>query len=176
MLNRLFQQARVAEVLRRRARKGGGQAKPRRGTQASSDGPEQRARARAQTAATRLVFNSCTNAAFLDCGSPVSAAPFGSFVAGAALGGDWLGGGSPNAGIAIGASATFNFTISGSAALLGALTAEDVFNDENDRSMVVRFRGGVGGWSDKVLGCAQPAPGAVALLGVAGMFGARRRR
>jgi MYXO-CTERM domain-containing protein len=56
------------------------------------------------------------------------------------------------------------------------MTAEDVFNDENDRAMVVRFRGGVGGWSDKVLGCAQPAPGAVALLGVAGMFGGRRRR
>ena len=127
-------------------------------------------------AATGLVFNSCTNAAFLNCGSPVSAAPFGNFVAGAALGGDWLGGGSPNAGIAIGASATFNFTISGSAALLGAMTAADVFNDENDRALVVRFRGGEGGWSDKVLGCAAPAPGAVALLGVAGMFGGRRRR
>jgi hypothetical protein len=126
--------------------------------------------------ATGLVFNSCTNAAFIDCGSPVTASPFGNFVAGAALGGDWLGGGSPNAGIAVGASATFNFTISGSAALLGAMTAEDVFNDENDRAMVVRFRGGVGGWSDKVLGCAAPAPGAVALLGVVGMFGARRRR
>ena len=126
--------------------------------------------------ATGLVFNSCTNAAFIDCGSPVSAAPFGNFVAGAALGGNWLGGGSPNAGIAIGASATFNFTISGSAALLGAMTAEDVFNEEDDRALVVRFRGGVGGWSDKVRGCAAPAPGAVALLGVAGMFGARRRR
>ena len=126
--------------------------------------------------ATGLVFNSCTNAAFIDCGSPVSAAPFGNFVAGAALGGNWLGGGSPNAGIAIGASATFNFTISGSAALLGAMTAEDVFDEENDRALVVRFRGGVGGWSDKVLGCAAPAPGAVALLGVVGMFGARRRR
>ena len=127
-------------------------------------------------AATGLVFNSCTNAAFLNCGSPVSAAPFGNFVAGAALGGNWLGGGSPNAGIAIGASATFNFTISGSAALLGAMTAEDVFNEEDDRALVVRFRGGVGDWSDKVLGCAAPAPGAVALLGVVGMFGARRRR
>ena len=116
--------------------------------------------------ATGLVFNSCTNAAFIDCGSPVSAA----------LGGNWLGGGSPNAGIAIGASATFNFTISGSAALLGAMTAEDVFNEEDDRALVVRFRGGEGGWSDKVLGCAAPAPGAVALLGVVGMFGARRRR
>lgn len=126
--------------------------------------------------ATGLVFNSCTNAAFIDCGSPVSAAPFGNFVAGAALGGNWLGGGSPNAGIAVGAAATFNFTISGSAALLGAMTAEDVFDEENDRALVVRFRGGVGGWSDKVLGCAAPAPGAVALLGVAGMFGARRRR
>ena len=127
-------------------------------------------------AATGLVFNSCTNAAFLNCGSPVSAAPFGNFVAGAALGGNWLGGGSPNAGIAIGASATFNFTISGSAALLGTMTAADVFNDENDRALIVRFRGGEGGWSDKVLGCAAPAPGAVALLGVVGMFGARRRR
>jgi hypothetical protein len=56
------------------------------------------------------------------------------------------------------------------------MTAADVFNDENDRALVVRFRGGEGGWSDKVLGCAAPAPGAVALLGVVGMFGARRRR
>ena len=126
--------------------------------------------------ATGLVFNSCTNAAFLDCGSPVTASPFGNFVAGAALGGDWLGGGSPNAGIAIGASATFSFTISGSAALLGAMTAEDVFDEENDRALVVRFRGGEGGWSDKVLGCAAPAPGALALLGIAGIAGARRRR
>jgi hypothetical protein len=126
--------------------------------------------------ATGLVFNSCTNAAFIDCGSPVTASPFGNFVAGAALGGNWLGGGSPNAGIAVGASATFTFTISGSAALLGAMTAEDVFNEEDDRALVVRFRGGEGGWSDKVLGCAAPAPGAVALLGVVGMFGARRRR
>lgn len=126
--------------------------------------------------ATGLVFNSCTNAAFIDCGSPVTASPFGNFVAGAALGGDWLGGGSPNAGIAVGSAATFTFTISGSAALLGAMTAEDVFNEEDDRALVVRFRGGVGGWSDKVLGCAAPAPGAVALLGVAGMFGGRRRR
>jgi hypothetical protein len=126
--------------------------------------------------ATGLVFTSCTNAAFIDCGSPVTASPFGNFVAGAALGGNWLGGGSPNAGIAVGASATFTFTISGSAALLGAMTAEDVFNEEDDRALVVRFRGGVGGWSDKVLGCAAPAPGAVALLGVAGMFGGRRRR
>ena len=62
------------------------------------------------------------------------------------------------------------------AALLGAMTAEDVFNEEDDRALVVRFRGGEGGWSDKVLGCAAPAPGAVALLGVAGMFGGRRRR
>jgi hypothetical protein len=126
--------------------------------------------------ATGLVFNSCTNAAFIDCGTPVSAAPFGSFVVGAALGGNWLGGGSPNAGIAVGGSATFTFTISGSAALLGAMTAEDVFNDENDRAMVVRFRGGVGGWSDKVLGCAMPAPGMAAFLGVGGLVGARRRR
>lgn len=126
--------------------------------------------------ATGLVFNSCTNAAFLDCGSPVTASPFGNFVAGAALGGDWLGGGSPNAGIAVGASATFTFTISGSAALLGAMTAEDVFNEEDDRALVVRFRGGEGGWSDKVLGCAAPAPGALALLGIAGVAGARRRR
>jgi hypothetical protein len=56
------------------------------------------------------------------------------------------------------------------------MTAADVFNDEDDRALVVRFRGGVGDWSDKVLGCAAPAPGAVALLGVVGMFGARRRR
>jgi MYXO-CTERM domain-containing protein len=60
---------------------------------------------------------------------------------------------------------------------LAAMSAEYVFGPNSDgNAMAVRFRGGVGDWSDKVLGCATPAPGAVALLGVVGLLSARRRR
>jgi hypothetical protein len=54
------------------------------------------------------------------------------------------------------------------------LTAEDCLGGEG-YAMAVRFRGGIGGWSDKVVGCAQPAPGAVAMLAAAGLVGSRRR-
>ena len=75
----------------------------------------------------------------------------------------------------MGASQTFTFTVSGSASALAALNAETALRQDG-YGMVVRFRGGVGGWSDKVVGCALPAPGALALLGVAGVLPSRRRR
>ena len=126
---------------------------------------------------TGISFVSCSNANFLAM-SAVSAPPFGTFTAGGALGANWIGGGSPTGGIAAGSSATFNFSITGSSAVLAALTAEFAFGPNADgNAMAVRFRGGAGdGWSDKVLGCGTPAPGAVALLGVVGLLSSRRRR
>jgi hypothetical protein len=128
------------------------------------------------TGAGGLSFVSCSNANFAGLAGPVSAPPYGNFAAGASTGGGWTGGGSPLGGIAAGSSALFVFSLTGSASYLGALTAEDVLGGAG-YAMAVRFRGGAGNdWSDKVIGCALPAPGAVSLLGVAGLARARRRR
>lgn len=121
-----------------------------------------------------MSFVSCTSAAFGGLAGPVSGSPYGDFMAGASTGDSWLGGGSPNSGIANGDSASFVFSISGSAALLGGLSAEDCL-DSTGYAMAVRFRGGEGGWSDKVVGCAVPAPGAAVLLAIGGLVGRRRR-
>ena len=126
-------------------------------------------------AASGLAFVSCTSPAFLNIPAPVSAAPFGNFLAGAGLGGNFLGGGSPSAGIAVGSSRVFNFSMTGSASALAALDAETALS-QLGYGMVVRFRGGQGGWSDKVVGNALPAPGALVLLGAAAGVGPSRRR
>ena len=110
---------------------------------------------------------------FLNTG-PQAAPPFGGFDAGAALGGDWTGGGSPAGGIAVGATGDFNFNITASD--FASLTASSFINGPDDYNFVVRFRGFVNGASDKVPGQIVPAPGALALLGIAGLFGARRNR
>ena len=125
--------------------------------------------------ASGLSFVSSTSAAFRNISAPVSAPPYGTFAAGAGLNGSFLGGGNPSNGIATGSSATFTFTMTGTAAALSALDAEIALNQAG-YGMVVRFRGGEGGWSDKVVGCALPAPGALALLGAVGMLPSRRRR
>ena len=125
--------------------------------------------------ASGLSFVSSSSAAFLNISSPVSAPPYGSFAAGAGLNGSFLAGGNPSGGIAVGGSATFTFTMTGSAMALSALDAETALN-QTGYGMVVRFRGGEGGWSDKVIGCALPAPGALALLGAVGLLPSRRRR
>lgn len=127
--------------------------------------------------ASGLSFDMSTSAAFAGISSPISAPPFGDFAAGAGLGGSFLGGGDPSAGIAVGEFAIFSFTLTGSAAALAALDAETVLSQGSGYSMVVRFRGGaVDDWSDKVVGCALPAPGALALLGAVGLVPKRRRR
>ena len=125
--------------------------------------------------ASGLAFVSSSSAAFTNIAAPVSAPPYGTFAAGAGLNGSFLGGGNPAGGIATGSSATFTFTMSGSASALAAIDAETALNQAG-YGMVVRFRGGQGGWSDKVIGCALPAPGAIALLGAVGMLPSRRRR
>lgn len=121
-----------------------------------------------------MSFVSCTSGAFQGLAGPVSGSPYGSFMAGASTGSSWLGGGSPTGGLSSGQSATFNFSLSGSSALLSGLSAEDCL-DSTGYAMAVRFRGGEGGWSDKVVGCAVPAPGAAALIALAGMASRRRR-
>lgn len=126
--------------------------------------------------ATGLLFVSSTNAAFTSIASPISAPPYGQFVAGAGLGGQFLGSGNASSGIAVGGSETFTFSVTGSEATLAALDAETVLSQDGYQ-MIVRFRGGaVDDWSDKVIGCALPAPGALALLGTAGLVSRRRRR
>ncbi|MEQ9616616.1 MAG: hypothetical protein RLN60_01130 [Phycisphaerales bacterium] len=98
--------------------------------------------------------------------------PFGTnFDAGAALGANWEGGGTPSFGVAIGDSATFVFSIFASDADLLTDTSFSTPGIE-DPSFIVRFRGGID--SDKVP--ANPAPGAVALLGLGGLAASRRRR
>jgi hypothetical protein len=121
-----------------------------------------------------MSFVSCTSAAFQGLEAPVTGSPYGDFMSGASTGDSWLGGGSPNSGLSIGQSATFVFSLSGSSALLSGLTAQDCL-DSTGYAMAVRFRGGEDGWSDKVVGCAVPAPGAAALIALAGMATRRRR-
>lgn len=108
-------------------------------------------------------------------------APFDSFEYGAALGGDFLGGGPPEPGIAAGDSFTFEFEFEGGNAK--NLTTSDFLQaDANGRFMVVRFRGGdMGGeGSDKVLGMLViiplPAPVWMAGAGLLGVIGYRLKR
>lgn len=137
---------------------------------------------------TGLVFNvpgsdssaslfSANPSAFTSVGTNPSASPFGSFEAGAALGGNFLGGGSPVPGIAVGSTGTFIFSITSSVA--ATITADDFVPTSAIPSLVVRFRGFANGGSDKVPGIGEPpipAPGAAATLALAGGFLIRRRR
>jgi hypothetical protein len=104
------------------------------------------------------------------------AAPFGNFDAGAAIGGDWNGGGSPNAGIAVGETGTFQFAVDAND--VGYLTAASFLGSTESPGFVVRFRGFEDGGSDKVPGTpiyTVPAPAAMGLLLVAGLVNRRRR-
>jgi MYXO-CTERM domain-containing protein len=101
--------------------------------------------------------------------------PFGNFDAGAALGGNWTGGGNPTRGIPIGSSGSFTFDVTASDAQ--SLGAADFISSEPGRSafdFVVRFRGFANGGSDKVPGI--PSPGATALLSLGGLIALRRKR
>lgn len=105
-----------------------------------------------------------------------NAAPFGTYDAGAALGGSWIGGGSPNAGIAVGDTGVFVFSVLASDAMNLAAAS---FIAGPGYGFVVRLRGFEDGGSDKVPGTTDtpvPAPGAASLLAIAGLVGIRRRR
>ena len=135
-----------------------------------------------------------SNSWFLLLGGPtfnshsVSASPYGQFDMGAALGGDFLGGGNPNHGIAVGHSAQFFFALTGQH--LKQLSDSSFLTDPSigpgngagDPPFVARFRGfsEPGPTSDKVPldyhGNIDPPPvdrfpePATALLGGLGML------
>lgn len=100
--------------------------------------------------------------------------PWGTFDHGAAVGGNWLGGGQPSAGIAVGQTWSFAFDVRGDATLLSTLIAHDFFDESGGFGFVARFRGFEDGGSDKV-SASLPTPGALALLALSAL-GARQRR
>ena len=98
--------------------------------------------------------------------------PFpGPWLGGAGLGATWLGGGSPNGGVAVGSTGQWVFSITG--VMASALDAVN-FVDGDAYAFIVRFRGLTDGGSDKVP-AATPAPGAL-VLGAMGLAFSRRRR
>jgi hypothetical protein len=99
--------------------------------------------------------------------------PWGVFDAGAALGGDWSGGGDPNQGIPVGQTRSFSFSVCGDPTLLASLGVEELFREGDHYAFAARFKGFVNGGSDKVP-AQLPAPGAAAVL--LGAFAGRRRR
>lgn len=94
--------------------------------------------------------------------------PFGTtaFDAGAGIGGQFQGGGSPQDGIGIGQTGTFTFTVTGGDA--GSLSAMSFLGDNGD-GIALRFRGLTGGGSDKLLVTVVPLPPAV--FGAGAMLG-----
>lgn len=120
-----------------------------------------------------VLLTSSTRPAMINTGE-VTGQPFGSFMGGAGIGGDFQGGGPAAGGIAVGSSATFNFTITASDA--SALTSMDFVSGDNMPQMLVRFRGLNDGGSDKVPTVLVPAPASMALAGLAGLVATRRRR
>jgi hypothetical protein len=103
------------------------------------------------------------------------AAPWGMFDFGAALGGDWLGGGSPLGGLAVGSTWNFDFSVVGDAAVLAALGAHDFFDESSGVGFVARFRGFADDGSDKVTGTV-PGPATLAAPIFAAVLGRSRRR
>lgn len=109
---------------------------------------------------------------FMNTGSQ-TAPPFGTpYVGGAALMGNWTGGGNPNRGLGVGESGVFQFDIIASDAAF--LSASDFVQGSQSPSFVVRFRGFNDGGSDKVPAIVIPAPAAGLLL--LGLFATRTRR
>jgi hypothetical protein len=106
---------------------------------------------------TGVSLDTDTNFELLFDNDNLNGSPFGQFDIGAALGGDFEGGGTPSDGLAVGETGTFTFTFSGTG--LDTLTVEDFFNTfgvdgspENQAAFLVRFRGFENGQSDKVPG------------------------
>ncbi|MFM1805250.1 MAG: hypothetical protein RL136_2129 [Planctomycetota bacterium] len=105
----------------------------------------------------------------------VAADPFGVFDYGVALDGNFLGGGSPVDGIAVGGERKFLFTVCAEASVLEALQASDFFDESAGFGFVARFKGFNDDGSDKVT-ASLPSPGALALFACAGIGSRARRR
>ncbi len=103
--------------------------------------------------------------------------PFpGPWIGGAGLNNTWLAGGAPSNGIGIGQTGIFSFSINGANA--SALSSDSFVSGgsvSDSYAFVVRLRGMAEGGSDKVPANQLPAPGAVALLALAGVARSRRR-
>jgi hypothetical protein len=104
-----------------------------------------------------------------DFNDDVKVSPFGDADIGASVTNQWLGGGSPNNGIAVGQTARFVFSFAGSN--LAQLTTKDFISELTTGGgggaewMLVRFRGFKNGGSDKVPTNDIPEPGTLVLLG-----------
>lgn len=130
-------------------------------------------------AGVTVTLTATTNSYFVNLVGPVGVSPFGNDRGGAAGGGSWTGGGSPNAGTGVGQSVTLTFSLSGTNIGVGHSAADFVGLHNSHQDLVVRFRGMEGGGSDKVPGIGvtvSPTPGAGALLGLGGVMAFRRRR
>jgi hypothetical protein len=114
----------------------------------------------------------------------INGGPYGHFDIGAAVGGNFQGGGTPSLGIPSGGSASFTFNLTGS----GLDTLSD-YTFLHTRSappadgagrpvFVARFRGFENGGSDKVPDHHNPEPSALVLagLGLAGLLGQQWRQ
>jgi hypothetical protein len=129
------------------------------------------------SALTSSDFAAMTNIPAGTSGSPWNGT--GSWLGGAGVGGSWLAGGAPNGGVAIGQTGHWSFTITGTNASM--LTSDSFVSGDlvsDPYAFIVRFRGmeGVDGGegSDKVPANQLPAPGAAALIGLAGILTRRR--
>lgn len=122
------------------------------------------------------------NSSWSKTGAAENAAPFGSYSLGAALGGSFLGGGSPNPGLAVGSSFSFEFSVNGASSLLETLSASSFWNGMNGNpAFLARFKGFTNGGSDKSPAALAmqvvpiPAPVLLAGAGLLGAFAIRRR-
>lgn len=115
-------------------------------------------------AASNTFFSLLGSPSFKDS---ISASPFGRYDIGAALGGNFLGTGNPTKGIAVGQSASFDFTITGKG--LDQLSAGSFVQTKSNEGefFIARFRGFNNGGSDKVPGggpTGVPEPNIIYLL------------
>lgn len=120
----------------------------------------------------------------LALGRGAAANPFGQYQLGAAIGGNFLGGGSPNTGLTVGQTGTWVFSVSGSESSLASIVASN-FWSSNEFGFVARFRGFDDGGSDKTPGVVippqelvtvVPVPAPVLLAGAGLLVGAVVRR